>query len=115
MNIHQLSSSLPVPAAAPASSAPASSAPTSSNPTPTSDANSAESAFLQLLVTELQSQDPTSPMDPTQMVGQMLSMNQLNELISINQSLQTVLGLTSSSDAATAASSTASQSTSGAL
>jgi flagellar basal-body rod modification protein FlgD len=57
--------------------------------TPTSAAADAESTFLNLLVTELKTQDPTSPMDPTQMVGQMLSMNQLNQLIDINQVLQT--------------------------
>lgn len=50
-------------------------------------ANDAESTFISLLVTELQSQDPTQPMDPTQMVGQMFSMNQLQQLISINQTL----------------------------
>jgi len=53
-------------------------------------ANSASDMFLQLLVTQLKTQDPTSPMDPTEMVGQMLSMNQLNELIQIRQLLQGV-------------------------
>jgi flagellar basal-body rod modification protein FlgD len=43
-----------------------------------------------MLVTELQNQDPTSPMDPTQMVGQMFSMNQLQQLIDINQTLSTI-------------------------
>ena len=52
-----------------------------------SAANSAQSTFISLLVTELQSQDPTQPMDPTQMVGQMFSMNQLEQLININQTL----------------------------
>lgn len=65
-----------------------SAATTSGTPTVNQSANDAESTFLQLLITELQSQDPTSPMDPTQMVGQMFSMNQLNELIAINQTLQ---------------------------
>ena len=59
----------------------------SANSAATSAANSAESTFISLLVTELQSQDPTQPMDPTQMVGQMFSMNQLEQLISINQTL----------------------------
>ena len=43
--------------------------------------------FLGLLAQELQNQDPTSPMDPTAMVGQMISLNQLDQLISINQNL----------------------------
>src|SRR5882757_4086567 len=51
-------------------------------------ANSSSDLFLQLLVAQLKTQDPTSPMDPTQMVGQMLSMNQLNELIQIRQLMQ---------------------------
>ena len=43
--------------------------------------------FLNLLVQELQNQDPTQPMDPTAMVGQMISLNQLDQLISINSAL----------------------------
>lgn len=45
------------------------------------------STFLSLLVQELQNQDPTQPMDPTQEVGQLISLNQLNQLIGINQDL----------------------------
>ena len=57
--------------------------------TPSSDpTNGSSDLFLSLLVAQLKTQDPTSPMDPTQMVGQMLSMNQLNELIQIQQTLQ---------------------------
>jgi flagellar basal-body rod modification protein FlgD len=51
-------------------------------------ANSSSDLFLQLLIAQLKTQDPTSQMDPTQMVGQMLSMNQLNELIQIRQLMQ---------------------------
>jgi flagellar hook assembly protein FlgD len=50
-------------------------------------ASNLQSTFLNLLVTELQNQDPTSPVDPTQMVSQMVSLNQLDQLISINQTL----------------------------
>jgi flagellar basal-body rod modification protein FlgD len=45
------------------------------------------STFLNLLATELQNQDPTAPVDSTAMVGQMISLNQLDQLISINQSV----------------------------
>ena len=45
------------------------------------------STFLELLAQELQNQDPTSPVDPTQMVGQIISLNQLDQLIGINQTL----------------------------
>jgi len=60
---------------------------TAASSTPDSLANSSSDLFLQLLVAQLKTQDPTSPMDPTQMVGQMFSMNQLEQLISINQTL----------------------------
>jgi flagellar basal-body rod modification protein FlgD len=40
----------------------------------------------------LQNQDPTSPVDPTQMVGQMISLNQLEQLIGINQTLTAAAG-----------------------
>jgi len=43
--------------------------------------------FLNLLSKELQNQDPTAPVDSTAMVGQMISLNQLDQLISINQTL----------------------------
>ena len=78
----------------------------STTPTAAQNATNAEALFLKMLTTELQSQDPTSPMDPTQMVGQMFSMNQLNELIAINQTLQNAFGTgapTSASGAASAA------------
>jgi len=56
----------------------------------TSSSNSASglgTTFLSLLAQELQNQDPTAPVDPTAMVGQMISLNQLEQLIGINQSI----------------------------
>jgi flagellar basal-body rod modification protein FlgD len=50
-------------------------------------ASSLSSTFLNLLATELQNQDPTAPVDSTAMVGQMISLNQLDQLISINQTV----------------------------
>jgi flagellar basal-body rod modification protein FlgD len=75
--------------------------------------NSAEQTFIQLLVTEMQSQDPTSPMDPTTMVSQMFSMNQLQQLIDINQTLSNALGGSSSNSSSSASSPTAIQSNMG--
>lgn len=43
-------------------------------------------------MSELQNQDPTSPMDTTQMVGQMISLNQLDAVMSIQSILQDSLG-----------------------
>ena len=57
-----------------------------------SSLQSIESTFLTLLVQELQNQDPTAPMDSTQMVGQMISLNQLDQLASINQVVTNALG-----------------------
>lgn len=52
-----------------------------------SSSDSIDTTFLNLLVTELKTQDPTSPMDPTAMVGQMVSLNQLDQLIGIRELL----------------------------
>ena len=43
--------------------------------------------FMTLLVAQLKAQDPTSPMDPTQFVQQLVQFNSLQQLISINQDL----------------------------
>jgi len=59
-----------------------------------------QSTFLNLLVTELQNQDPTSPVDPTAMVGQMVSLNQLDQLMSINQTLDSMSAGTAGSASA---------------
>ena len=65
-----------------------------------SSSESIDTTFLNLLVTELKTQDPTSPMDPTAMVGQMVSLNQLDQLIGIRQLLTPTS--TSATTAATA-------------
>jgi flagellar basal-body rod modification protein FlgD len=44
-----------------------------------------ESTFLQLLVSQLQNQDPLNPMDSTQFVSQLTSYSQLEQLININK------------------------------
>ncbi len=52
-----------------------------------SDPSGLGATFLSLLATELQNQDPTAPVDPTAMVGQMISLNQLEQLTEINQTI----------------------------
>jgi flagellar basal-body rod modification protein FlgD len=97
MNLHGISTMTPVARAFDDSStsgtnstgATNSSGSPSSAGSSTDAAQQAESTFISLLVTELQSQDPTQPMDPTAMVSQMFSMNQLEQLININQTLST--------------------------
>lgn len=44
--------------------------------------------FLQLLVAQLQNQDPTSPVDPSQFVGQLAQFSELSEVTSIYTLLQ---------------------------
>jgi flagellar basal-body rod modification protein FlgD len=65
----------------------ASTAPTTGTNAGSTSASGIGSTFLNLLATELQNQDPTAPVDSTAMVGQMISLNQLDQLISINQSV----------------------------
>jgi len=60
---------------------------TSSSTSSSSGAGGLSTTFLTLLAQELQNQDPTAPVDPTAMVGQMISLNQLEQLITINQTL----------------------------
>ena len=43
--------------------------------------------FLTLLVSELKNQDPTQPTDPNAYITQMVGVNSLQQLISINQEL----------------------------
>jgi flagellar basal-body rod modification protein FlgD len=70
---------------------------TSSSSSSQTSLSSLGSTFLSLLTQELQNQDPTAPMDSTQMVGQMISLNQLDQLASINQLLTTQFGTTNAS------------------
>ena len=44
-------------------------------------------AFLKLLVTQLQHQDPTSPQADTQFIAQLATFSQLEQLTQMNQSL----------------------------
>lgn len=44
-----------------------------------------ESTFLTLLVSQLKNQDPLSPVDSTQFIGQLTSYSQLEQLIGINK------------------------------
>jgi flagellar basal-body rod modification protein FlgD len=52
--------------------------------------------FLSLLVTEMQNQDPTADTDPNEYVDQLVQVNSLEQLISINQTLTASLDPSSS-------------------
>ncbi len=47
--------------------------------------------FLTLLVTEMKNQDPTANTDPNEYINQLVNVNSLEQLISINQTLGTAL------------------------
>jgi flagellar basal-body rod modification protein FlgD len=49
-----------------------------------------EDTFLQLLVAQVQNQDPLNPTDSVQFVGQLVSFSQLEQLLNINQNVQTL-------------------------
>jgi flagellar basal-body rod modification protein FlgD len=48
------------------------------------------SDFLTLLVSELKNQDPTQPTDPNAYIEQLVGVNSLQQLISINQGLTSI-------------------------
>ena len=49
-------------------------------------------AFLLLLLTQLQNQDPTNPMDNTEMTAQLAQFSQLEQLANMNSSIETMTG-----------------------
>jgi flagellar basal-body rod modification protein FlgD len=75
--------------------------------TPSSSSSSSDSAtisandFLTLLVTEMQNQDPTATTDPNEYINQLVNVNSLEQLISINQTLTTGLGSSTPTTGAT--------------
>lgn len=69
----------------------------SSNSSTSSSSNQLNAnSFITLLTAQLQAQDPLNPMDPDQMVNELVSMNSLQQLIGIKQDLDNLTGATSS-------------------
>jgi flagellar basal-body rod modification protein FlgD len=92
---------------------------TATTPTATIAANAAGAAksttinyneFLQLLITELKNQDPTSPMDPTQQVSQLASFSAVEQQVQTNSNLTSLLNTSLLSQAETAIGRTATSS-----
>ena len=79
----------------------------STTSTSSSNSNTAatdyQSMFMQLLSTELQSQDPTQTIDPTTMVTQMVEINQLSDVAGIYSILQGQSGASQAAGTAAAA------------
>ena len=70
----------------------------------TSDSEITSSDFLTLLVTEMQNQDPTQPTDPNAYIQQLVEVNSLQQLISINTDLGGNAATSTSTSSAAAAS-----------
>jgi flagellar basal-body rod modification protein FlgD len=58
--------------------------------------------FLQLLTTQLQHQDPTSPLDPNQFTQELVQFSSVEQQINTNTSLTTMIALQQSQQAASA-------------
>lgn len=69
---------------------------TSSSSTASSTAQADTQEFITILSAELQSQDPTQPLDPTTFVTQLAQFSSLDELINIRQDIDTAYGISNS-------------------
>jgi len=78
-----------------------SSSSTSSNPSTPGGIVANESTFLTLLVAQLKNQDPLSPTDSTQFVGELAQFSSLEQLTNINKNVGTIV--TNATSAATPA------------
>jgi flagellar basal-body rod modification protein FlgD len=87
---------------------------TSSNSTTKTNDGLGENAFLQLLVTQLQHQDPLQPQDDSQFLAQLAQFSSLEQLTQISGSIQQLVtlagGTTPTSDSSTSKSSSDSNS-----
>lgn len=83
-------------------SAAASAAPTSGTSSTTKNDMNAlgQDAFLNLLVTQMQHQDPTQPMDNSAMIAQLAQFSSLEQLQQMNKSLATISQFYSAIDSA---------------
>jgi flagellar basal-body rod modification protein FlgD len=64
---------------------------TTSSPTSPTDQLTNECTFLKLLTAQIKNQDPLNPSDPTQFIGQLVSFSQLEQLLGINQGVQSLV------------------------
>jgi flagellar basal-body rod modification protein FlgD len=87
----------------------------SADPTNNSTSQLGENDFLNLLVTQLQNQDPLQPQDDSAFVAELAQFSALQEMTGARQDLDTLVGdaqsLTSAIGSATGASSTSPSST----
>jgi flagellar hook assembly protein FlgD len=106
-------STSPITAAASTTATDTSNSSKDSSKTQNIDSGLGQNAFLQLLVTQLQHQDPLQPQDDTQFLAQLAQFTSLEQLTNINTSLQqlvTLAGGTASSSSTSNSSSNSSSS-----
>ncbi len=60
--------------------------------TSTTQKSLGQDAFLKLLITQLQHQDPTQPKDDTEFIAQMATFSQLEQLTQMNKTLEAIGG-----------------------
>jgi flagellar basal-body rod modification protein FlgD len=92
------SNASPTPAAATTPSSAASAASSAAGPNLAGNFNE----FLQLLTTQLQHQDPTSPLDPNQFTQELVQFSSVEQQINTNTSLTTLISLQQTQQAASA-------------
>jgi flagellar basal-body rod modification protein FlgD len=84
----------------------------SSTPTTGAGVVANESTFLKLLVAQLKNQDPLSPTDSTQFLGQLAQFSSLEQLTNINQNVGTLVNDKTAAAASGTPGSTSGQTTS---
>ena len=89
-------------AATPSTTTPSSNGSSASNTVNTGEIASNFSQFLQLLTTQLQNQDPLSPMDTNQFTQQLVAFAQVEQQLKSNASLSTLVSLQQSAQATSA-------------
>jgi flagellar basal-body rod modification protein FlgD len=82
-----------------AASAAASSSANSTASPASSTSTLSYNSFISLLVAELKNQDPTQPMDPSQMVSQLATISEVGQAVQTNTNLSSLLTATSLSQA----------------
>jgi flagellar basal-body rod modification protein FlgD len=102
--VQSLTGTIATPVAAANGSSSTANATSSSGSTSSDSATISANDFLTLLVTEMKNQDPTADTDPNEYINQLVNVNSLEQLISINQTLTTDLGSTTASSSGSAAS-----------
>ncbi len=88
MQLNQITSSVPTSQTSTSSTSSSSAANSSQSLNTATNNTLNESDFLQMLVTELQNQDPTNPLQSTDLAAQLAQFSSVSELQTLNQSVQ---------------------------